>query len=65
MKAVSQKDRFVYHDSCRISAPKLVYCSFVKDHPGLHGSDEDDFRIHHFNGQMHDLDIDNLELRKV
>ena len=29
VKTVSQKDRFVYHDSCRINAPKLVYCSVV------------------------------------
>ena len=65
VKTVSQKDRFVYHDSCRINAPKLVYCSFVKNHPGLQGADEDDYRIHNFNGQLYDLSIDNLELRKV
>ena len=65
LKNVSQKDRFVYHDSCRINASKLVYCSFVKNHPGLQGEAEEDYRIHNFNGPLYDLSIDNLELRKV
>ena len=65
MKTVSQKDRFVYHDCHRISAPKLVYCAFVKKHPGLEGTDEEDYRIHNHNGRWYDLNIDNLELRKV
>ena len=65
MKPVSQKDRFIYHDSCRISAPKLVYCSFIKNHPGLEGADEDDYRIHNLNGHWYDSSIDNLDLRKI
>ena len=65
LKNVSQKDRFVYHDSCRINASKLVYCSFAKNHPGLQGEAEEDSCILNINGQIYDLSIDNLELRKV
>ena len=65
MKPVSQKDRFLYHDACKIHAPKLVYCSFIKNHPGLEGADEEDYRIYNNNGRWYDLNIDNLELRKI
>ena len=64
-KAVSQKDSFLYHDSCCINASKLVYCTFVKNHPGLNGTDEEDYKIIHLNGKLYDLRIDNLELKKV
>ena len=37
LKPVSRKDHFLYHDYYRISATKLVYCSFTKNHPELNG----------------------------
>ena len=64
-KTVSQKDRFLYHDSLRINAPRLVYSTFVKNHPGLNGFAEGDYKIIHLNGQWYDLSIDNLELKRL
>ena len=64
-KPVSNKDRFIYHDGCRINAPKLVYCSFTKNHPGLNGESEDKYRIFQSNKIKGDLRVDNLILKKV
>ena len=65
MKTVSQKDRFLYHDSCRINASKLACRSFVKNHSGLQGEAEEHYHILHINGHKYDLSIDYLELRKL
>ena len=65
IKTVSQKDRHIYHDAYRILAPRLVYCSFVKNHPGLQGESESDYKICHINGRHYDMNIDNLELKKL
>jgi len=64
-KSVSNKDRFIYHDGCRINAPKLVYCSFTKNHPGLNGEAEEKYRIFQSNKIKGDLRVDNLILKQV
>ena len=64
-KTVSQKDRHIYHDAYRICAPILVYCTFVKNHPGLQGESLANYRVIHINGRFYDLNIDNLELKKL
>ena len=64
-KVVSQKDRYIYHDCFRICARKLVYCTFVKNHPGLQGESDDSYKICHINGRQYDLSIDNLALKRV
>ena len=64
-KPVSNKDRFIYYNGCRINAPKLVYCSFTKNHPGLSGEPEEKYRIFQSNKKKTDLRIDNLILKQV
>ena len=64
-KTVSQKDRHIYHDAFRICAPRLVYSTFVKNHPGLQGESESNYRVCHINGKYFDLNIDNLELKRL
>ena len=64
-KTVLQKDRHIYHDSYRICARALVYCTFIKNHPGLQGELHSDYKICHINGRLYDLSIDNLELKRL
>ena len=59
-KPVSQKDRFIYHDSMRILAPRIVFCTFSKHHPGLLGESEDDYIFVTRNKNKHNVGIDNL-----
>ena len=63
-KPVSTKDRFLYHDSMRILAPRIVFCSFAKDHPGLHGESEEEYYFKTCNGSKYNLSIDNLQCIK-
>ena len=60
MKPVSQKDRFLYHDSMRIHAPRIVFSTFTKGHPGLNGESEESFYFTSRNGSKHQIGIDNL-----
>ena len=60
MKPVSQKDRFLYHDSMRIHAPRIVLSTFTKGHPGLNGESEECFYFTTRNGSKHQIGIDNL-----
>ena len=64
-KTVSQKHHHIYHDSYHICAPLLVYCTFVKNHPGLQGEAVANYKVTHINGRFYDLNIDNLELKKI
>ena len=63
-KPVSTKDRFLYHDSMRILAPRIVFCSFAKDHPGLHGESEEEYYFKTCNESKYSLSIDNLQCIK-
>ena len=59
-KPVSMKDRCLYHDSMRIHAPRIVFSTFTKGHPGLNGEAEDDFYFMSRNRNKYNIGIDNL-----
>ena len=59
-KPVSQKDRFLYHDSTRILAPRIVFCTFTKNHRGTLGECEDDFYFTTQNRNNDNISVDNL-----
>ena len=58
-KPVSQKDRFLYHDSTRIHAPRIVF-PFTKTHPGLSGESEVGFYFITRNENKQEIGINNL-----
>ena len=59
-KPVSMKDRCLYHDSIRTHAPRIVFSTFTKRHPGLNGEAEDDFYFMSRNGNKYKIGVDNL-----
>ena len=59
LKPVSQKDRYLYHDSTRIHAPRIVF-PFTKTHPGLSGESEVGFYFITRNENKQEIGINNL-----
>ena len=59
-KPVSMKDRCLYHDSMRIHAPRIVFSTFTKGHPGLNDEAAEAFYFMSRNGNKYQIGIDNL-----
>ena len=59
-KPVSMKDRCLYHDSMRIHAPRVVFATFTKGHPGLNDEAAESFYFMSRNGNKYQIGIDNL-----